>query len=608
MTVTAATLRGVEAELSALSRSLGDHERTVAAALRAALGGVDSAASSWGGPRATDVLGAGRAYFDEVAEVPAAIASARGSVERLAVAARAAAAALAVQEANLRRASDVSSADPLALVDAALDRVRAHVQIATLAAQWERTAASMAGELSAAVGVIRRSANAGAGRPSGWRSSGPPTAGGPEAVAAWWASLSWMEKALQMITAPGLGNMDGIPAWVRDLANRAQMEADIDRLMLEEHRGTLTAEEAQVLDNARAAKAMLDSHEAFIDPLTLEPVTAQLYIYDPDAFGGDGRIAVAIGDLDTAAHIAVTVPGLLSDAGGLDPDKSENIYFEARHASGESVAVLDWMGYDAPSNSTSDGGAVDQITEALDIAGVVNMSAATDGAEQLASDVAGINAMRGSNDPHLTVVGNSYGSTTAAIAADEFGLEADDLVLSGSPGAGHADDAGDLTTGHDHTWVATASNDFVSYLGETGGYDPADWMADQIPGVEQMGNDPSEDAFGANRMQAEYPERTTDGPLNFPGTIDGHSHYYDAGSESLYNVASVVAGEYDLVEPADPRHKSPFVETHNPVEDVDIGWHWPPIDIDWQMPAEVNQFPVDPEAHRVPSDDAWTHA
>ena len=33
---------------------------------------------------------------------------------------------------------------------------------------------------------------------------------------------------------------------------------------------------------------------------------------------------------------------------------------------------------------------------------------------------------------------------TAAIAADEFGLDADDLVLSGSPGAGNADDAGDL--------------------------------------------------------------------------------------------------------------------------------------------------------------------
>ena len=138
MTVTAATLRGVDAELSALSRSLGEHERTAAAALHAALGGVDAAKSAWGGPRTTEVLAAGRTYLHEVAEVPAAIASARGSVERLAVAARAAAAALAVQEANLRHASAVSSADPLVVVDAALDRARAHVQIATLAAQWER--------------------------------------------------------------------------------------------------------------------------------------------------------------------------------------------------------------------------------------------------------------------------------------------------------------------------------------------------------------------------------------------------------------------------------------------------------------------------------------
>ena len=123
---------------------------------------------------------------------------------------------------------------------------------------------------------------------------------------------------------------------------------------------------------------MLASHESFIDPLTLEPATAQLYIYEPGAFGGDGRIAVAIGDLDTADHIAVTVPGLLSDAGGLDPDKSESIYAEARYASGDGVAVLDWMGYDAPSRSTAPGGGIgDEISEALDIAGVVNMSLAT---------------------------------------------------------------------------------------------------------------------------------------------------------------------------------------------------------------------------------------
>ena len=220
--------------------------------------------------------------------------------------------------------------------------------------------------------------------------------------------------------------------------------------------------------------------------------------------------------------------------------------------------------------------------------------------------------MRGSNDPHLTVVGNSYGSTTSAIAADEYGLEADDLVLSGSPGAGRSDDAGDLTTGHDHTWVASASTDFVSYLGETGGWDPADVIADQLPGVEQMGNDPSEDAYGANRMWAEYPDRNSDGPLNFPGDIDGHSHYYDDGSESLYNVAAVVAGEYDLVQLADPRHKDPFIETHMPI-DVDFDtdfWDWTPFveDVDVQAPAEVNQFPVDPESDRTPRDEPWTHA
>ena len=415
-----------------------------------------------------------------------------------------------------------------------------------------------------------------------------------------------------MITAPGLGNTDGIPAWA---ARPRQPGADGGRHRPVDARGAPRDADRRGGADPRqrqGGEGDARSHEAFIDPLTLEPVTAQLYIYDPDAFGGDGRIAVAIGDLDTAAHIAVTVPGLLSDAGGLDPDKSENIYVEARHASGDERGRARLDGLRRPQQQhVADGGIVDQITEALDIAGVVNMSSATDGAEQLASDVAGINAMRGSNDPHLTVVGNSYGSTTSAIAADEFGLEADDLVLSGSPGAGHVRRCRrpdhrprPHMGGHrEHRLRHLPRRDRRVGPGRLDRRRVARASSRWATTRRRMPTAPT-----ACRPSTRSGRRTARSTSQATSTATRTTT--TTGSESLYNVASVVAGEYDLVELADPRHKSPFVETHNPVDvDVDTDcWDWTPFDRHRrQMPAEVNQFPVDPESRPDAERRPWTH-
>ena len=105
------------------------------------------------------------------------------------------------------------------------------------------------------------------------------------------------------------------------------------------------------------ALAAPSSHD--VDPVTGEPVRRQLYLYDPTAFGGDGAVAVAAGDLDTADNVAVTVPGLgtdgesapyLADAGAhalrVDPVRR-------RHA--QTNATLFWIGYDAPDNLPWDG-------------------------------------------------------------------------------------------------------------------------------------------------------------------------------------------------------------------------------------------------------------
>ncbi len=359
-------------------------------------------------------------------------------------------------------------------------------------------------------------------------------------------------------------DMDDKSATFRDLFNREVLDNELDDLETKARTEGLSDEEEAYRDKLLAIERELHDFDTTIDELTGQPVGGQLYIYEPRAFNGDGRSAVAIGDLDTAEHVAFMVPGMGSEVAGMSSGRAVNVYLEGRAASdtGDSVAVIDWLGYDAPS-----GGITDMATQ------VANRDRAEAGATLLADDVESLFDYR-NGDVHITVIGNSYGSTTAAIAADVEGLLADDLILTGSPGAGDADDADDLTTGRGHTWVGSASTDFVTTLGVTGWTDPSEvltanvpltdiplWQAPilanpilgplaghSLPETELMGSDPAEDEFEANRFEAESVDR---GPI--PNIAD-HGKYYDESSESLYNVGAIVVEEYDEVQLADYRH------------------------------------------------------
>jgi Alpha/beta hydrolase len=406
-----------------------------------------------------------------------------------------------------------------------------------------------------------------------------------DAMRQWWDSLTLAQQVAIMAMHPErLGNTDGLPAEIRDEANRLVMADDLERLEAKERDGTLSRVEREALANIRTAMANIDARESHIDPITGANTHTQLYIYDPFAFDGDGRMAIATGNLDEADHVAVMVPGMGTDVQGMSHGRSLNVYDESRWASGDTVAVLDWVGYDAPSGTS---------LRNHDIIGVVNQDMAREGAELLAADVDGLRASRSDDLAHLTVIGNSYGSTTAGIAAGEFDLDADDLILTGSPGV-PVGDAGDLSTGHDHTWVGSASRDFVTSLGRTGWTDPSEVAAAFIPGVELMGNDPAEDDFGANRFQAENVDRG--GRWN----IGDHSRYYDQNTESLYNIAAITTGQYGDVREAEHRY--------DPLMDVKVEWKTPrgpfgvPIGPPLPTSVDVDMAMQDPERDRTPTE------
>lgn len=364
----------------------------------------------------------------------------------------------------------------------------------------------------------------------------PAIGSDPAEVAAWWATLSTAAQEALITAHPDrIGNLDGLPAAVRDRANRLRLTAETtaaqeavaaaeatiaalhERLAGATSRadlelvGRLLQEAQNALGTARSRVAMLEAVRA---ELVKRP-RAQLYLFDPTM---PGHAAIAVGDIDTADHVAVLVPGTTAYVtdylGGLvdDADRLRTAATNSleRNDSTETFAALAWIGYTAPDWDLS----------------VLSTARATAGAQALDRTMRGLHSLRASTgtDPHLTVVGHSYGSLVAGQAA-RTSTVVDDLALLGSPGIG-VRSAAELAVPAGHVYVAEAHADRVADLG---------WFG---PDVQQPG-------FGATAMQ-------TDGgphPLTPEETVrsTGHSEYYHPDTESLWNLVAVATGRSDAV-------------------------------------------------------------
>ncbi|WP_310529887.1 alpha/beta hydrolase [Nocardioides sp.] len=358
--------------------------------------------------------------------------------------------------------------------------------------------------------------------------------GDPDAINAWWNTLSAAEREALKISDPDLiGNTNGIPTGDRDDANRTSLERDLDDLTAKKdaHEG-LTKEEQRLLDRAEAARDALNI------PATADPpdtdTDVNLIVYQPGAFGGDGAVAVGYGDPDTADNTAVIVPGITNDASSI-AGQGDDAYrlHQAAIRNGESAATIAWMGYDAPSWNPEN--ALDWPGDGLDMGSVINEDKAEAGGRLLADFVDGLRATdtvdsaTGDQKSNLSVIGHSYGSTTAAHAAHDHGLNADSLTLIGSPGAGgdHVNSASDLGLPEGKVYAGAAENDFVSWLGRDGDLG--------------MGKDPTQADFGAKVISVDPgAEFHAD---NLEQGITNHTSYFEPESQSLANLTEIVQGE-----------------------------------------------------------------
>ncbi len=306
---------------------------------------------------------------------------------------------------------------------------------------------------------------------------GLPADSDPGAVARWWAALPVAAHLTLVHTAPGaVGALDGVPAWARDRANRHALGRAIeDPRADDDQRAT-----------ARVVAALLAEEEA-------AGRVAQLHLLD---LAGE-RVALSFGDLDTAAAVAVVVPGMnvspFDDLHGVAGD-ARDLGAAARDTDpGVAVATVAWLGYRAPHTFYS----------------ASNRRAATRGGAALDAALGGLTAARASAGaplPRTTVVGHSYGTVVLDEAADRPGrLAADAVVLLGSPGM--EDDAASLEV--PEVYDAAAPADPVSWIG---------WF-----GAETWSR-----SFGSTALPA---DATT-----------GHSGYFDRDRPTLAAMGEVVVG------------------------------------------------------------------
>ncbi|GAA2256860.1 hypothetical protein GCM10010415_17610 [Streptomyces atrovirens] len=380
---------------------------------------------------------------------------------------------------------------------------------------------------------------------------GPPKDATPQQNADWWKGLAPEEREAYLATHPELvGRLDGLPAEVRDEANRVVFEEKRSEYQLrlnsipkppanewtwitagpypsKVHTDEWMAWNRQHGDEYRRLTASLKGMNAIqgrFDETGREGLPeAYLLGFSPE---GNGRAIVATGNPDTAQHQAVYVPGTtanLEKVGG-DINRMTELWRQTNQASPDaSVSTITWLGYDAPQSIVKD---------------APFEHYAYDGAPAYRQFMDGLDASHsGPGEPHRTAIGHSYGTTLIGAAAETGNLNADDVIFAGSPGVkvGHADEM-DVPKGH--VWNQEADDDPVPDIGRWG-HGGSNWSLGG--GVFLIPSD--EEAFGANQMNT-GPEGS--GPTGTTGAT-GHSQYWDRGTTALKNQALVVVGKYGYV-------------------------------------------------------------
>ncbi|WP_330457628.1 alpha/beta hydrolase family protein [Streptomyces sp. NBC_00820] len=317
----------------------------------------------------------------------------------------------------------------------------------------------------------------------------------PAELSRFFASLTPHERDSLAHRFPlAVGNMNGAPVPLRYRANRIALEQarDVERERMHDSRLSAAGQQD--------ASRRMHRYEAFMRS------GRHILAFDPE---GSGRVAEVFGDLDRAERISVVVPGVDTDL--LTFQKTNREYtapvgmakalYAAERQAGPSTrtAVIAWADYTSP-----DGLGVDAATAMRAEDGAVRLNAL-------------LRALPGRAP--VSMFCHSYGSVLCGVAAHGMPGRVSDIAVAASPGMRVAKAAHLRTSAR--LWAMR---------------DASDWVQD-VPYLEVgglgHGADPVAPAFGARVLSAH--------------DAQGHSGYFQPGTDSLRNLADIGVGAFDAV-------------------------------------------------------------
>lgn len=375
----------------------------------------------------------------------------------------------------------------------------------------------------------------------------------PSQNAAWWNSLNEKQRRHLIDHCPDeIRHLDGLPASVRDQANRNALKGYVDTNG-KEHAGALKdarddLKKAQDKSASEEEIEQLKEKVADLEAIELETdndfrehsglTPTYLLDFDYDEKYHRTTAIVSSGDPDTASYVSTLVPGIGTNVRGDLGDyikRNENLRAQTAEAGTDpsDVATISYLGYVAPKNDFG------HLYQAADI------GYADRAAPDLARFEEGLRASGKANGHSFTntVIGHSYGSTTAGKAMTQVAEgTVDNFIMCGSPGAGaESIDQYNVPKGHVYE-SSVPEGDAVQGLGpdDTYGTNPK-----KLPGITHLSGDTTEAkgywtfADSLKRTKGIEPFLDIDVALN---SLTNHMSYFDKDTRAFQDFANIIGG------------------------------------------------------------------
>lgn len=389
----------------------------------------------------------------------------------------------------------------------------------------------------------------------------------PATVNAWWNSLTETQQEQVADEHPdALRNLGGIPSDVRDELNRATvnddagaMDDEIRRLQHDLDALPLLLRYSPYARYLRVKLAHLQDRRSQLTKLQKSLEGSDTYLLEYDNSKNLFEAAVAVGNPDTAQHVAITTPGFRTTLDAIEGKTGDardlrNTTAELTGLPKDDISTIAYIGYQAPQG-----------------ADVLSIGKARDGGRELAAFAEGIVATNGEQDLNLSLLGHSYGSTTSGFAAqflyDDGSTPVDNFVAYGSPGFPNVDADGNYATERintprgpvgfdtprslerdmglsaDRAFFMRNDGDVVAAYGRLGD-SPEDWGMTQLStDTEQslLGNGPDDTSLS----REDYNVKRAASEPNYDD-VSSHSGYHLRSMTGHENLAAVVGGLSEL--------------------------------------------------------------